>query len=63
MSNGKAMIIHLVAGLIRTTFFKMSQYFSKSYESFGGDINLKLICLIMQLKQILKTLQELVRLI
>ena len=57
------MIIHLVAGLTRTTFFKMSQYFSKLYESFGGDINLKLICLIMQLKQILKTLQELVRLI
>ena len=33
----------------------MSQYFSKPYEPFGGDIKmLKLICLVMQQKQISK---------
>ena len=36
----------------------MSQYFSKSYEPFGGDIKmLKLICLVMQQKQIPETFQ------
>ena len=33
MSNGEAMIIHLIA--------KMSQYFPKTYEPFVGDINVK----------------------
>ena len=32
-------MIHLIAGLIKKTFNKMSQYFPKSYEPFGGDIN------------------------
>ena len=33
------MIILLIAGLIKKTLHKMSQYFSKPYEAFGGDIN------------------------
>ena len=45
MSNEKDMIIHLIAGLIKKLNWmklsctKMSQYFSKPYEPFGGDIN------------------------
>ena len=42
MSNGKAMIIHLIVGLIKKTY-KRSQYFLKPYESFGGGINVKVI--------------------
>ena len=34
--------------------YKVSQYFPKPYEPFGGDINVKLIFEIMQQKQILK---------
>ena len=34
------MIIHLIVGLIKKTY-KMSQYFPKPYEPFGGDINVK----------------------
>ena len=41
MLNGKYMINHLIAGLIKKTFYKMSQYFPKPYEPFGGDINVK----------------------
>ena len=33
------MIILLIVGLIKKTFYKMSQYFPKPYEPFGGDIN------------------------
>ena len=33
------MIIHLIVGLIKKTLSKMSQYFPKPYEPFGGDIN------------------------
>ena len=33
------MIIHLIAGLVKKTLYKMSQYFPKPYEPFGGDIN------------------------
>ena len=33
------MIIFLIAGLIKKTLYKMSQYFPKPYEPFGGDIN------------------------
>ena len=58
MSNVKAMIIHLIAGWIKKSLYKMSQYFSKPYEPFGRDINVKvdlseetsmsrLICLIV----------------
>ena len=35
MSNGKAMINHLIAGLTKKTLHK------KPYEPFGGDINVK----------------------
>ena len=38
MSNGKTMIIHLIAGLIKKTLYKMSQYFHKTYELLGGDM-------------------------
>ena len=47
MSSGKVMIIHLIAGLIKTMLneitwiFCMSQYFPKPYEPFAGDINAK----------------------
>ena len=41
MSNGKAMIIRLIAGLIKKTLYKMILYFPKRYEPFGGDINAK----------------------
>ena len=49
MSNGKVMIIHLIVGLIKKIQYdsigcnciKMSQYFPKPYESFGGDINVR----------------------
>ena len=34
------MIINLIVGLIKKTLYKMSQYFPKPYEPFGGDINL-----------------------
>ena len=35
------MIILLIAALIKKTLYKMSQYFPKPYEPFGGDINVK----------------------
>ena len=35
------MIILLIAGLIKNTMYKVSQYFPKPYEPFGGDINVK----------------------
>ena len=49
LSNGKVMIIHLIAGLIKKVQFdsigcnckKMSQYFPKPFEPFGKDINVK----------------------
>ena len=41
MSNGKVMIILLITGLIKRILYKMSKYFRKPYEPFGGDINVK----------------------
>ena len=35
------MIILLIVGLIKKTFYKMSQYFPKPYEPFGGYDNVK----------------------
>ena len=35
------MIIHLIAGLIKKIYYKMSKYFPKPYEPFGGNINVK----------------------
>ena len=46
MSNGKVMIINLIVGLKKRfcmiLLYKMSQYFPKPYEPFGGDINVKI---------------------
>ena len=33
------MIILLIVGLIKKTWYKISQYFPKPYEQFGADIN------------------------
>ena len=48
MSNGKVTIVHLITGLIKKTYrnllivcLKMSQYFPKPFERFGGDINVR----------------------
>ena len=41
MSNGKNMIVHLIAGLIKKDLVLMSQYFPKPYEPFCGDINVR----------------------
>ena len=41
MSNVKGMILDLIAELIRIDKKEMSQYSSKPYEPFGGDINVK----------------------
>ena len=35
------MIILLIVGLIKKTLYKMSEYFPKPYEPFGGDINVR----------------------
>ena len=35
------MIIHSLSGFTKKKLYKMSQYFPKPYESFGGDINVK----------------------
>ena len=37
MLNGKAMIIHLIAELIKNILYKMNQYFPKPHEPLGGD--------------------------
>ena len=41
MLNGKIMITHLIVELVKKILCKMSQYFPKPYEPFGGDINVK----------------------
>ena len=35
------MIIVLIVELIKKTLYKMSQYFPKPYEPFGGNINVR----------------------
>ena len=35
------MIIHLITGLVKVIYYKMSQYFPKPYKSFEGNINVK----------------------
>ena len=42
MLNGKAMIIHLIAELIKKILYKMSQFFPKPYDRFGKNIKFKL---------------------
>ena len=39
MENGRAMIIHLIVGLLTKTLYKRSQYFPRPYKQVGGDIN------------------------
>ena len=42
MSNGKGMVVILIAGLIKKrSHIKMNQYFPKSFRSFGRNINVK----------------------
>ena len=41
MLNGKIIITHLIVGLTKKSLYKMSKYFPKPYEPFGGDINVK----------------------
>ena len=42
MSNGKAMTVLLIVGLIKKTLYKMSQYFPKLCKSFGGNVEVQL---------------------
>ena len=42
------MIITLIVGSTKKTLYKMSQYFPKPYEPFGGNLKLELIYLVMQ---------------
>ena len=62
MSNGKAIKINLIAGLIKKTLHKMSQYFPKPCKPFGGDINAKFDLFNFATKTDLKKLQELTHL-
>ena len=41
MSDGKVMIILLIAGLMKKTLYKMSQYFPKLYNRFDGNVNVE----------------------
>ena len=41
MSNGNDITIRLIAGLIKKTFIKTSQYFPKTFRSFGENVNVK----------------------
>ena len=50
MLNRKYVIIHLIVGLVKMILndllcLKMSQYFTKPYEPFDGDINVKIYLL------------------
>ena len=42
MSDGKAMIINLIAGLIKNTSYKNGQYFPKPCRSFKGSVKVEL---------------------
>ena len=42
-SNGEIMMILLIAGSIKTIFYKMSQYFPKPYRTFGGNLKVVLV--------------------
>ena len=35
------MIVHVIAGLIKKTLYKMSKFFPKPYEPFSRDISVK----------------------
>ena len=38
MLNGKVVTFFLTVGLIKKILYKMSQYFPKPYEPFGGNV-------------------------
>ena len=42
MSNGKATIVRLIAGYIKKTLYKISQFFFKSCDRFSGNIKVEL---------------------
>ena len=42
MSNGKAMIILLIVGSIKKTLYRLSQYFPKPINRFGGNVKIDL---------------------
>ena len=42
MSDGNVMIILLIAGSMKKTLRKMSQYFPKPYNRFGGNVKVEL---------------------
>ena len=42
MSNGKTMIIHIIAVLIKKTFYKLSQYFLEPYSHFRRNVKVEL---------------------
>ena len=70
MSHGKVIIIRLMTGLIKKDLvwfywmqshcIKLSQYFPKPYEPFGGDITVKVVFQIMQRSQTLKIFHMLI---
>ena len=41
MTNEKETIIHLIVGLIKKTFLKISEYFPRPFRSFRENINVK----------------------
>ena len=43
MSNEKTMQVFLIVGLVKKMLlYKMSQYFPKPFESFGGNVKVEL---------------------
>ena len=42
MSNGKTMIIHIIAVLIKKTLYKLSQYFLEPYSHFRRNVKVEL---------------------
>ena len=42
MSNGKAMIILLIVGSVKKTLYRLSQYFPKPINRFGGNVKVDL---------------------
>ena len=62
MSNGKAMIIHWIVGLVKKDLYKMRQYFPKPYKHFGRSVNIELDLSSHATKTDLKKQQELIHL-
>ena len=51
-------ILLIAISLNGISLYKMSRYFPKCYEPFGGDINVKLIFQFMPQKQTLKVFHD-----